>query len=148
MSAMTDIKPLDLHRHAQDLRDTWQARCLAEAKGKTAAVVLIILCMSYTTAIKTLLRVVFDIRDIPRPFFASGAEVQLSGKLVCDIVERSGLTHPVVVYESLDDLNREMRDLAERLKLSDAERLEFTAAIKRWVVADHRVDHLGRRVVN
>jgi hypothetical protein len=148
MNAMTEIKPLNFHRHAHDLRDTWQARCLAEAKGKTAAVVLIVLCMSYSTAIKTLLRVVFNQRDIQRPFFCSGAEIQLSGKLVCDLVERSGIKHPVVVYESTDELNRDMRDLAERLKLKDSERLEFTAAIQRWVVADHRVDHLGKRLVN
>lgn len=148
MNAMTEIKPLNFHRHGQDLRETWQARCLAEAKGKTAAVVLIVLCMSYSTAIKTLLRVVFSIRDIQRPFFASGAEIQLSGKLVCDLVEKSGITHPVVVYESTDELNRDMRDLADRLKLSDNERREFTAAIQRWVIADHRFDHLGRKVVH
>lgn len=148
MNGMTEIAPLSSHRHAQDLRDTWQARCLAEAKGKTAAVVLIVLCMSYSTAVKTLLRVVFNQRDIQRPFFASGAEIQLSGKLVCDIVEKSGITHPVVVYESTDELNRDMRDLADRLKLNDKDRLEFTAAIQRWVVADHRVDHLGKRIVN
>lgn len=148
MNAMTDIKPLDFKRHAQDLRDTWQARCLAEAKGKTAAVVLIVLCMSYSTAIKTLLRVVFNRRDIERPFFASGAEIQLSGKLVCDLVEKSGIVHPVVVYESTDLLNRDMRILADHLKLTDAERLELYAAVQRWVVADHRIDHMGKRVVN
>lgn len=148
MNAMTEIKPLNFHRHAQDLRTTWQARCLAEAKDKTAAVVLIVLCMSYSTAIRTLLRVVFNQRDIQRPFFASGAEIQLSGKLVCDLVEKSGITHPVVVYDSTDDLNRDMRELAERLKLTDDERREFTAAIQRWVVADHRIDHMGKRIVN
>lgn len=148
MNAMTEIKPLNFHRHAQDLRDTWQARCLAEAKGKQAAVVLIVLCMSYSAAIKTLLRVVFNIRDIQRPFFCAGAEIQLSGKLVCDITEKSGITHPVVVYENTDELNRDMRELADKLKLKDSERLEFTTAIQRWVVADHRVDHMGRRIVN
>lgn len=146
MNAMTEIKPLSLHDHAQKLRDSWQAKCLAEATGKTQAVVLIVLCMSYSAAIKILLRVVFNQRDIQRPFFASGAEIQLSGKLVCDLVEKSGITHPVVVYESTDDLNRDMRDLADRLKLSDDERREFTAAIQRWVVADHRVNHLGKRL--
>lgn len=145
---MSDIIPLSLHRHAQDLRDTWQARVLAEAKGKQAAVVLIVLCMSYSAAIKTLLRVVFNIRDIQRPFFCSGADIQLSGKLVCDLTEKSGIVHPVVVYDSTDDLNRDMRELADHLKLKDSERLEFTAAVQRWVVADHRVDHMGKRVVN
>lgn len=143
---MTDAPAISIHDHAQKLRDTWQARALAESDGKTRAVVLVVLFHAYTKVIKTLLRVVFPgFRDIHAPFFSSGATIALNGKLICDLVEKSGLVRPVVVYESTDDLNREMRDLADRLKLTDPERLEFTAAIQKWVVADARIDHLGRR---
>ncbi len=139
--------PLNLTRHAQDLRQTWQARSLAEAKGKQAAVVLIVLSLSYPGAIKTLLRVVFPgFKDIQKPFFTSGATIILNGKLICDMIDRSGLTRQVVVYESTDEMNRDMRGLADRLKLSDRDRLEFTAALQKWVVADLRVDHLGRKL--
>lgn len=137
---------LNIHDHAQKLRDSWQARVLAEAKGKTAAIVLIVLTMNYQSAVKTLLRVVFPgFRDIQRPFFCSGATILLNGKLICDLTEKSGLVRPVVIYDSTEAMNRDMRGLADRLKLSDAERLEFTAAIQKWVVADLRIDHLGRR---
>lgn len=141
---MADIIPLSTRRHAQDLRQTWQARAIAETTGKTRAVVLIVLTMSYARAIQTLLRVC-GYRDIERPFLSSGVTITLSGKLICDVTEKSGLVAPAVVYESTDELNKEMRDLADRLKLTDQERLEFTAAIQHWVVADQRVDHLGRR---
>jgi hypothetical protein len=33
-----------------------------------------------------------------------------------------------------------MRRLADRLKLSDQERLEFFTCVKRWLVADLRLD--------
>jgi hypothetical protein len=34
----------------------------------------------------------------------------------------------------------DMRRLADRLKLTDQERLEFFTCVKRWLVADHRLD--------
>lgn len=140
---MNAIMPkLDAKRHAQDLRETWQARVIAESTGKTRAVVLIVLSMNYTHAMQTLLRVL-GFRDIARPFLSSGATIQLSGKLVCDVTEKSGLKAPSVVYESTEELNRDMRELADHLKMSDPERIEFTSAIQRWVVADLRVNHMG-----
>ncbi len=143
---MNGIMPaLDIKRHAQDLRDTWQARCIAESTGRTRAVILIVLAMNYTNAMQTLLRVC-GFRDINRPFLSSGATIALSGKLICDVTEKSGLVAPAVVYENTDELNRDMRGLADKLKLTDKERLEMTAAIQRWVVADQRVDHLGERL--
>ncbi len=140
---MNAIPQLDTKRHAQDLRETWQARVIAESAGKTRAVVLIVLSMSYSNAMRTLLRVL-DYRDISRPFLSSGATIQLSGKLTCDVTEKSGLVAPAVVYESTDDLNRDMRSLADKVHMTDAERVEFTAAIQRWVVQDLRVNHLGQ----
>ena len=142
---MSEIVPLDPKRHAQDLRETWQARCIAGSTGKTRAVILIVLTISYSRAIQTLLRVL-GYRDIQRPFLSSGATILLNGKLICDVTEKSGLTAPAVVYDSTDDMNRDMRNLADRLKLSDKERLEMTAAIQDWVVADQRADHLGRKL--
>jgi hypothetical protein len=140
---MTALPHLDIKRHAQDLRETWQARAIAESTGKTRAVVLIVLTMSYSSAMKTLLRVL-GYRDISRPFLSSGATIQLGGKLTCDVTEKSGLVAPAVVYDSTDDLNRHMRALADKVHMTDSERVEFTAAIQRWVVADLRVNHMGQ----
>lgn len=144
---MTEAAPtISIHDHAQKLRDTWQARVLAESDGKTRAVVLIVLFHAYSKVIKTLLRVVFPgVRDINPPFISSGASIILNGKVVANVTFAGGIVMPKIIYESTDELNREMRDLADRLKLTDPERLEFTAAIQKWVVADKRVDHLGLR---
>lgn len=138
--------PISVHDHAQKLRETWQARALAETTGMTRAVVLVVLAEACSSVIMTLLRVVFPgFTDITRPFFSGGATIILNGKVVCDMTGKSGLKQPVVVYDSTDAMNRDMRAIADRLKFTDPERLEFTAAIQRWVVADLRVDHLGRR---
>lgn len=142
---MADI-PISIHDHAQKLRDTWQGRVLAESDGKTRAVVVIVLFHAYSKVIKTLLRVVFPtMRDLVPPFISSAATIMLNGKLVADVTYSGGIVTPKVIYESTDELNKDMRDLADRLKLTDPERLEFTAAIQKWVVADQRVDQLGRR---
>ena len=137
---------ISAHDHAQKLRDTWQARALAETGGMTRAIVLVVLAEAYSSVIMTLLRVVFPgFKDITRPFFSGGATIILNGKVVCEMIGKSGLKQKVVVFDSTDHMNREMRSIADRLKFTDAERLEFTAAIQRWVVADLRVDHLGHR---
>ena len=152
MNAMTEIKPLNFHRHAQDLRETVaEAPVLASrsqeqdgGRGADRAVHEL-----FDRDQDNLLRVVFDQRDIQRPFFCSGAEIQLSGKLVCrDLTEKSGITHSVVVYESTDELsNRDMRELAERLKLrKTANGWNSRRPFSVGSVADHRVDHIGKRL--
>lgn len=138
--------PLNIHDHAQKLRDTWQARALAETNGMMRAVVLVILANAYSNVIMTMMRIVFPgFRDITRPFFSGSATIVLTGKIVCEMTGKSGLKQGVVVFDSTDDMNRKMRAIADRLKFTDAERLEFTSAIQRWIVADLRIDHLGRR---
>lgn len=146
MSALpaTDL----LHKHAQELRDTWQCRCLVEAKGKLAAVMLSVLMHSHTQAMPVLLRVAFPgFRDINTPFISSAATIVKSGKVVADITS-SRLLPPqrTVIYESEADLVRDFRTLADRLKLSDKDRVDLTEAVKRWVVADLRINHLGEKI--
>lgn len=145
---MIEATRLLLHKHAQELRDTWQCRCLAESTGKLRAVVLSVLMHSYTQAVPILLRVAFPgFRDIMRPFIASAATIILNGKVGCEIVPKSGIRSWMVIYDSEGELIKDFRDLADRLKLRDAERIELTAAVKRWVVADLRVNHMGEQAV-
>lgn len=145
---MPDTAPL-LHKHAQELRDTWQCRCLVEAKGKLGAVMLSVLMHSYTTAMPILLRVAFPgFRDINPPFFCSGATIVKTGKVVADMIDRFQMKHTnVPVFDSEADLIKQLRNLADRLKLNDRERVDLTEAVKRWVVADLRVNHLGQAAV-
>lgn len=128
--------------HAQDLRDLWQARALALATGKTAAVLLSVLAHNYDDAMPVLLRVVFPgFTSITAPFFCSAARIAKTGDIVADCVNRDGsITKQAVVYRSQAEMRDEFRRLADRLKLADAERTELFKCAQRWVVADTRLD--------
>lgn len=150
------MNPL-LRKHAKELRDTWQARALAESKGLTQKVVLAVLFHGYLEAMQVLLRVVFPHAEvarngwteISRPFFTGGAQILRSGKVACLMIGKvDDVPRAMVVYDSQDQLIREFRSLADRLKLSDMDRIEMMGAVAKWVVADRRIDHLGRKLAS
>jgi hypothetical protein len=129
-------------RLAFDLRDTWQGRTLAAATGKTAAVLLSVLAHSYDDAMLPLLQVVFPgFTSIAAPFFCTAGKVAKSGHITADMVTKTGkVIKNFPVYISEIELRDDFRRLADRLKLSDADRVELFGAVKRWVVADRRLD--------
>lgn len=135
-----------LSKHAQQLRDEWQARILAETKGEFFSICLAMLTHNYREAIPVLLRVVFrGFQDIKKPFFCSGASIMKDGRVVCDVIDKDGMWKNILIYDSEAHLIKAFRDIADRLKLSDADRAEMFAAVKRWVVADRRVNEEGQR---
>lgn len=127
---------------ALDLRDTWQGRTLAAAEGKTGAVLLSVLAHNYDDALLPLLQVVFPgFTSITAPFFSTAGKVAKSGHIVADMVTRTGkIAKDFPVYRDEIEMRGDFRRLADRLKLSDADRVELFAAVKRWVVADRRLD--------
>ena len=133
---------LAIDKHATELRDTWQGRCLATARGKTGAVMLSVLAHNYDGAMLALLKVVFPgFKSITAPFLCTAGKVAKSGAVVADMVGKyGGITKDAVLYRSEVELRDDFRKLADGLKLSDAERVEMFAAVKRWVVADRRLD--------
>ena len=150
---MTDLAALDIHRHAQDLRGTWQARALGESSGKTTAVMEAVLWHSFAEAMPILMRVVYpslrlqDGRRYPR--FHGTAKIVQSGQVVCALQHSVlEIPHPAVVFGSEGELIKTFRDLGDRLKLPDQERIELIETVKRWVVADLRIDHMGRKLAS
>jgi len=128
---------------AIDLRDTWQGRCLAAAKGKTGAVLLSVLAHNYEEALVPLCCVVFPdfVGYLPAPYLTSAARVSKSGHVVADMMTKAGKhAKNFALYRSEFHLRDDFRRLADRIKLSDADRIEMFAAVKRWVVADRRLD--------
>jgi hypothetical protein len=129
-------------RLAFDLRATWQGRTLAAATGKTGAVLLSVLAHNYDDALLPLLQVVFPgFTSISAPFFSTAGKVVKSGHIVADMVTRTGKVQknfPVYINEI--EMRDDFRRLADGLKLNDADRTELFAAVKRWVVADRRLD--------
>lgn len=133
---------LAIDREAQALRETWQGRCLATATGKTGAVLLSVLAHNYDGAMLALLKVVFPgFKSITAPFFCTAGKVAKTGHVVADMVTKTGkIAKDFPVYRNEIELRGDFRRLADGLKLSDPERVELFAAVKRWVVADRRLD--------
>ena len=125
-----------------DLRDTWQGRTLAAATGKTAAVLLSVLAHNYDDALLPLLQVVFPgFTSITAPFFCTAGKVAKSGHIVANMVTRTGrIKKDFPVYRDITEMQNDFRRLADGLKLNDADRTELFGAVKRWVVADRRLD--------
>lgn len=139
MEALSD---LNVDRHARQLREAWQGRVLAAAKGHTGAVVLSILAHNFDGAILTLCQVVFPgFESIRAPFLCSAGRIDKAGRVIADVAEKDGRISKGQVMYLTDIAYRDaMRRLADRLKLSDRERLEFFTCVKRWLVADLRLD--------
>lgn len=151
---MTDIiQTLDLHRHAQDLRQTWQARALYGATGKNRAVVRAVLFHNYAQAMPILLRVVFGNTPLGnvgvRPAFSGTAKIDKGGRVIANVASPAGeLVPDVVVFDDHQALTWTFRTIADKLKFTDAERIEMVEAAKRWIVADERIDHMGRKLAS
>lgn len=144
-----------LQKHIRELRDTWQGRALAESKGQTQVVMLAILLHGYYEAMQLLLRVVYpqmrgnDICElIVRPPIEGGAQILRNGKVAALVRKGKAQPRAEVLYESQDALIKEFRSLADRLKLSDRDRIEMMAAVAKWVVADRRIDHMGEKLAS
>lgn len=139
MEALSDI---NVEHEARQLRDAWQVRVLAGASGHTQAIVLSILAHNFDGAILTLCQVVFPgFTSIKPPFLNSAGRVDKAGRIVADVLEKDGsISKNQVMYPSSIRYRDAMRRLADGLNLSDTERLEFFTCVKRWLVADLRLD--------
>jgi hypothetical protein len=129
---------------AFDLRASWQVRALAEAQGTTFAVVLSALGHSFPEALPVVMHLLIPDWDgkAPGPYLITCGKIAKTGAIVADVhYPRTGvITKDAVLYVDQIALRDDMRRLADRLKLTDRDRMEFFTAIKNWVVADRRLD--------
>lgn len=126
-----------------DLRKSWQARALAEAKGQTGMVLLSMIDHTYgTDTLRVLLPLIFPGYVEPSlPCLASCGKVAKSGAVVADVIMKDhAFIKDQVVYPSELALRDDFRRLADHMKLPDAERVELFKCVQRWLVADHRLD--------
>lgn len=143
MEHKPDAETLDQFRHEQEIRETWQARALAHTHHQHIGVVLLsVLAHNYDDAMPVLLRVVFPgFRSIDTPFVCSAARVAKTGAVVADVVWDGGLiVKNMVLFKSLNALKNAFRRLADKMRLDDADRIAMFAAVRKWVVADTRLD--------
>ena len=138
-----------LKKHADELRAMWQSRALAISSGKLQRVLTVVLSYEYAAAMPILLKATFPgFTDIARPFLCSYATIYPTGRLVCEMVDRDGSKKAIVVYKNEGEFTAEMRGLADKLKLSETERKEMFAVLRRWVVKDMRVGPHGERLAS
>jgi hypothetical protein len=136
-----------------ELRDTWQGRVLATARGRMAMVVPSIL--AYHESDLTMLNLMVAVNppcwDMMRmslrtPFLCSVAKIDRFGQVVADVIEREVRSGPMrrrnaILFVNLSDFRTELCRLADLcLRLSDADRAAFFSASVKWVAADMRLD--------
>lgn len=134
----------------KELRDSWQCRCLAESKDKLRKVLLAVLYHAVPDAMPVLIYITFGGHFAPaRPFLIGPAKIHISGKVACAVV-RGASNQPKweAIYDSQEKLVAEFRGLADRLKLNDRDRIDLMAAVAKWIVADLRIDHMGRKLAS
>lgn len=141
---MEAVIDLDRHRNIRELRATWQGRMLrATRREHIGAAVLSMLCHAYDADnLLVLLKVVFPgFQSIATPFLSTAGKVDKTGAVVADIIDKQErVLKDQPIFSSLGNMQDECRRLADRMTLTDKERLEFFTIATRWVVADRRLD--------
>lgn len=131
-------------KSVEEVCGLWQSRALREADGKMQRVLLAALRAEYPADLIVLLKSTFGEIDIPNPFYRGYATIVPTGRLVCEVVDRdgSGLVWRgvVKVYDSETDFVSGMRRLADKLKLSDTDRVDMFRVLQKWVTQDQRLD--------
>lgn len=137
-----EVIDFNFRRHAQDLRGTWQGRLLAETSGDLSLVVMSILAHNFDEAFIVLCHVVFPgFEGLKLPGFVSAAKVNKAGQVVADFATVNGVIEKdFVVFKSEMQMTAVLRKLADVMKFTDQERIEFFVAARRWLVADRRLD--------
>lgn len=152
---VSEIVDLDVRRHAQDLRGTWQAAALAAAlypgeytppRDKIGMCMLSVLSHNYDAGtapvLPVLLRVVFPgFRSIGAPFLCSAAKIAKSAHVMADLITKDGQRiRNQALFRSTRRMEAEFRSFADKIALDDADRTTLFECVKRWVVCDYRID--------
>lgn len=137
-----EVSSLEFRRLEQQLREGWQCRALVAARGHNRAIVASILAHAFEGAILTIMQTCFPgFERLKPPFLSSAGRIDKAGRVVADIWEKDGtISKNQVIFPNSFAYRDAMRRLADRLRFSDAERLEFFTCVKRWLVADLRLD--------
>jgi hypothetical protein len=126
-----------------ELRESWQGRALRFARDnpqlKTA--LLSLLADNYDETLPFLLAAVYGDWTIRAPFYCSNPKINKRGCIVADLIGPDGYRYKdAVIFLSEMQMEGTFRKLADRLKLSDAERIDLFVAVRHWVKADQRLD--------
>lgn len=141
------IDRLIFNRHHDELRQYWQARLLLHLHEKgdrqLAAVTLSIIAHAYPfDAVVTLMKVCFPgFENIRPPFYSSAGKIMKGGEIAADLRRADGSTvRHALVFKDKRAYEAAFRTLADELGLADTDRVAMFEAVKKWLVADFRLD--------
>lgn len=126
-----------------ELRDTWMSRALRETQREHIGMIMLsVIAHNFDGALLTLMEATFPgFKSIEPPFLCTAAKVAKNGAIVADMVNRFlCIEKDVWLYPNETALRDDCRRLADRMNLSDDERIEMFKCVQRWVVADRRLD--------
>jgi len=107
-------------------RQTWQYRAVAATRGNQTMLGCILLAVIGRNAKNP-------------PWFEPGAEIDADGFLLANFVGKDRVDHhQLIPVATVKDLVDEFRRLADAIKLDDADRIAMFAALRAWIVKDHR----------
>jgi hypothetical protein len=128
----------------EELREPWQTRVLTRTRYEPIGmVVLSVLGHSYDDKLLLWLAAAFPgFRSISTPFLCSAGKIDKTGRVIADVVweDFSLPAKAQPIFRDVRHMEGSFRRLADRLKLNDADRTELFDALKKWVVADMRLD--------
>lgn len=143
MDIREEIELSTFRKLEKELQDTWMSRALrASQRDHVGMIMLSVIAHNFDGALLTLMQVTFPgFTSIVPPFLCTAAKVAKDGSVVADMVNRFGcIEKDVRLYPNETALRDDVRCLADRMKLTDAERIEMFKCVQRWVVADRRLD--------
>lgn len=128
-----------------ELRESWQARALALAElnnnVQLKCALISLFADNYDDTLPFLLAAVFGDWSIRAPFYCSNPKINKRGCIVADLVMPDGARlKDAIIFEGEQQMQAIFRKLADRLKLTDAERIDMFIAVRHWVKADQRLD--------
>jgi hypothetical protein len=128
----------------EELRESWQGRALALAELKSIQLKCALISLfadNYDDTLPFLLAAVFGDWCITSPFYCSNPKIDKHGCIVADLIMPDGRKlKDTIIFDDTDQMQGIFRKLADRFKLTDAERLELFFCVHHWVKADLRLD--------
>ena len=116
------IRPDSLHR------DSWRVRAVRETGGnKTLMGCFVLAILGLQHGIKP-------------PRFGSRAAINAGGMAIANMQTADGVKHPAFCLGPVQTITDNFRGLADHLKLSDKDRVEMFAELKKWFVHDARAN--------
>jgi hypothetical protein len=126
-----------------ELRYSWQGRMLHNTRNRpVGAVVCSIIANSDDEPMELLLRAVFpDYAGLKPPGLCSAGRIARNGTVVADIITIEGIRLlRQAIFLDTEQLQNTFRHICDDMKLSDADRKEVFDYVRRWIVADFRLD--------